>query len=71
MIVYSTLKRENLGRSCRKCINKTYNLKLEPVDCVYLPYQHTCMVCREHKNIVADIVLLKRYKLLSGTEASE
>lgn len=49
---------------CRSCINKEMHLNLQPQDCTYLRFQHVCKCCGEVKNIVREVNIRSRYKLL-------
>ena len=48
---------------CRRCINKTYHVRLIKADCVY-GYLYNCPVCNEDRNIVVDLRLTGKLKML-------
>jgi hypothetical protein len=50
---------------CRKCINKAFGVHLVPNDIRYFDYHEKCTSCGEACNIVADITLTGRAKLLA------
>ena len=60
---YRVLKEEALRCQCRDCLNLSYGLKLQRMDCIYLPYPEPCRTCGQMRNIVADISRSKRWQL--------
>lgn len=56
---YRYLERD-LGNICRECLNKKYNIRLQPKDCDYEEYPHMCHKCGEVKIIVCEIRFIKR-----------
>lgn len=68
MVSYKTIKSRSLGVCCRECINKQYYLTLQTKDCIYIPYKYSCADCHQTKNIVDDIIVTRRYKLLFGRQ---
>ena len=64
MITYSALKTEGMGKYCRECLNRKYHLSLATKDCEYIYYPRECRRCGEMKNIVSDVKMLSRWKLL-------
>lgn len=59
---YRRIKKD-LGGICRECLNKKYDLSLERKDCNYAHFPYVCDNCRNVKNIVCDINLLKKFLL--------
>ncbi len=66
MVRYRNFQHEALNRSCRECINISYNLRLQSKDCVYYHIPGKCPICGQMKNIVMDIRFTSRGKLLFG-----
>lgn len=65
MITYTYFKEKVVGKYCRNCINELTKGHLYPEDCIYQYYPSDCVKCRElDKNIVIDVRITKRYKLL-------
>ena len=60
---YYHLEKEALGRMCRRCINRVYDVKLSPNDCRYLHYPYPCRCCGQMKHIVAYILPVSRWKI--------
>ena len=60
---YRYLKND-LGSSCRACLNDKYKLKLKSEHCHYMMYPQLCKNCNEMKNIVVGIRFSKRIGLL-------
>lgn len=53
------------GNICRSCLNETYRANLERADCQYdYPFPTRCACCKEMKNIVTDLRLSGKRKLL-------
>ncbi len=48
---------------CRACVNKKYDLDLQPCDCDYDAYRENCKSCQERKNIVLQVRFLKRIRI--------
>ena len=57
---YSAIARR-LGKTCRRCLNKRYDLGLTPEDCFYYRYKDECYSCHKTQNIVTGI--RSRWKL--------
>lgn len=56
---------EKLGSNvCRRCINKKFNVSLEPKDCSYWMYPNQCSVCGEVHNIVTGLSSSGKMKML-------
>lgn len=51
------------GVVCRRCINKYYRVNLEPRDCRYEMYPHTCTSCGSVRNIVDGFNMSGKVKL--------
>lgn len=57
--------RRKLGKyPCRKCINEHYLVHLVPDDLRYFNYQEKCTSCGKAGNIVAEVTMGGRMKLL-------
>lgn len=63
MLSAKRIKRRFGGDICRDCINRTCHVRLDPEDCIY-GYLYTCPCCGEVRNIVANLTLVGRLKLL-------
>lgn len=63
---YQVLKGRAFGKCCRSCINREFRLNFQSSDCIYMDFPYECNKCREQKNIVRDIRILSRIKLLGG-----
>lgn len=61
---YRTFRQAGLQNQCRECINGQYGLRLNRSDCIYLIYPTECSCCGQVRNIVADITLWGRCKIL-------
>jgi len=48
---------------CRRCINRFYKVDLEPKDCRYEVYPHTCASCGSVSHIVDGFSMSGRLKL--------
>lgn len=65
MVNMERIKREFGIPICRRCINEEYHAALTPKDCVYgNPFPHKCPRCGETRNIVTDLNLSGKWKLL-------
>ncbi len=51
---------------CRRCINRYYGISLTPDDCKYRYYTGKCLACLRPRNIVMDVKLSGRVKLLKA-----
>lgn len=49
---------------CRACINEEYGTNLTRKECLYSNYQYKCSCCGELRNIVANISIKAKIKLL-------
>lgn len=56
---YGSIK-DDLGHTCRECLNKKYSVKLKSKYCEYGEYPYVCRECGEVRNIVYDIKFIKR-----------
>ena len=64
MVNMDRIRRE-LGESvCRRCISGFYRVDLQPEDCWYATYPHPCDHCGQIHNIVVDLKLSGKRKLL-------
>lgn len=52
------------GNICRNCLNRKLGTSLERKDCIYDLYPHECWSCRELRNIVVDLTMKTKVKLL-------
>lgn len=66
MITYNALKSGGLNKYCRECMNRKYHLSLATKDCEYIYFPRECKRCGEVKNIVRDIKIFSRWKLLGS-----
>lgn len=56
---------EQLGNNvCRRCINRTFHVNLEPPDCSYAMYPSPCSACGNVHNIVIGLRRSGKLKLL-------
>ena len=53
-----------MGKNCRDCLNRKLGTSLEPKDCMYDLYPHVCSSCGQLRNIVVDLAIKTKMKLL-------
>ena len=64
MSVMDKINRE-YKQICRRCINKEYDVELQPSDCIYaFPFPLRCSRCGEQRNIVGDLRISGKVKMI-------
>ena len=62
---FANVKRKYESMICRRCINEEFSAALTPNDCIYgYPFPMNCNCCKEMRNIVTNLRLSGKIKLL-------
>lgn len=64
MLTMNRIRTKYGGNLCRRCINEAYQVQLQTNDCWYEYYPHVCPRCGEIHNIVNDLKLSAKLRLL-------
>ncbi len=49
---------------CRRCINKKFDVRLEPKDCIYLENEDYCSYCKNIRHIVVGLKMSGKIKMM-------
>lgn len=60
----NTIHRDLGNTVCRRCINKFYDVDLQPDNCVYAMYPSQCDACGNVHNIVVELRTSGKMKLM-------
>lgn len=64
MLTMNKIRTKYGGNLCRRCVNEAYHVQLRSHDCWYEYYPHVCPRCGEIHNIVNDLKLSAKLRLL-------
>ena len=63
MLDLEPVKRKYGDYICRRCLNKEYNVNIQPKDCDRYYYGH-CRCCKEDRRLVVSLTPIGKIKML-------